>query len=158
MGLPSLVFGLNDGRSYGQDLDELLIGHGRNLQIFSGDSVQNQLLEMALKNRIDVFLEYEGVVNNYYDVTAVDSKLAKFDIEEAQGFTPFYLLCSRTEQGKKFIEEIDQLLEKLSREPFWLKMQLTAADIKESKRAQFVAAYNRFYKTTFSEKSVGFSE
>lgn len=148
--IPELVFGVNKGRSYGQALDVLIAEHGKNLRVFPGDNNQSQLLNMALKKRIDVFLEYPAVVNNYYDVTAANSSLMQFAIEESQGFTPFYFLCSKSPIGKQFIAQIDDVVQELAAKPAWLRMQLTAGDISPDDGADFIAMYNQLYGTDFA--------
>ena len=149
-----IVFGYNEGRSFGQELDDLFAANSNTLRPFWDDTRQDHLLNMLINGRIDAFIEYDGVVNNYYDVSTPKSALLSYEIAESKGFSPFYFMCSRTPQGLEFINEIDDLVNKLSKTSEWLTMQVMASGLRKEQVTAFITTYNQLYSTTFKSEDV----
>ncbi|HEY0956714.1 MAG TPA: TIGR02285 family protein [Roseateles sp.] len=103
-------------RSFGTQIDKLL--EARVVpRLAAGAQISNQLLDMLRAGRMDYTLEYPAVVNDYLRRVGAPDALVALPL--AEGFTTQLatVSCSRTPEGRRYIEAIDAAVRQLAREP-----------------------------------------
>jgi len=93
-------------------------------RLAAGAQVANQVLDMLRAGRMDYTLEYPAVVNDYLQRVGEPGALVVLPLTE--GFTTQLatVSCSRTPEGRRYIEAIDAAVRKLAAEPdreAWVK-------------------------------------
>jgi len=108
-------FGIVRLRSYGQQIDDAIeqgIVNKDRLMYTSGRYASRQLYDMLLNERIDMMIEYPWV-SAYFGTLSphMEIPLVSLTISDFPSHTPAYVACSKTEQGRLFLEELNQFIE-----------------------------------------------
>ena len=81
--------------------------HSDNLVFIEGLDSHKQLVNMLLKGRLDLIVEYQSVLDSYAKETEIKSY--SIDISEYESNEVGYFVCNKSEMGEKVIRKIDQL-------------------------------------------------
>jgi len=146
-------FGIVRLRSYGQLIDQAiekgLVAQDR-LIYTSGRYGSRQLFEMLLNKRIDMMLEYPWVSAYFASVDkeglskSATEELVSLTISDFPSHTPAYVACSKTEQGRLFLEQLNHFINKKIPEPDNRQRMKRWLDPTSAK--QFEKAYQRYFQ------------
>lgn len=144
-----LNFAIGGGRSYGNKLDELLAQPQWQHKLWQRRSVDMSagLIDMLVQDRIDLLIEYPNVMQHYLAQYKNKPQITSFGIEEAEPFMLGYILCSKTEQGKKLADFFQQRLQQVSQQRSYLHAHLSWVD--STDRAELTQLYNQVFGTSF---------
>lgn len=109
------VLGLDKARSFGDQIDKIITNktYIRNVYLFSSES-PNRLLYMLNMGRIDYTITYPFQVSYYKKQNNLDSdEFNIFKISGAKQYVIGSVACPKTIWGKKIIDDINIVLEKL---------------------------------------------
>lgn len=105
-------------RSYGPKVDAALQGAGPRAPKTVVTGRQTHLLAMLLAQRMDYTLDYASAVDEYLkSVPQAPGELVKLPLLEGVSTALATYACSRTPEGRKQIEAIDQAARKLAADP-----------------------------------------
>ncbi|UCX05474.1 hypothetical protein [Shewanella glacialimarina] len=102
-------------RSYGKMLDIQISAQKELLFFRDGANSVGKLVDMLALNRIDGFIEYADSVNTHITENKINFDFKSIAIKGIDKPSPGYIVCSKTDYGKKLIDAIDQAM---SRKPF----------------------------------------
>ncbi|MEJ6007063.1 hypothetical protein WG899_16035 [Paucibacter sp. AS339] len=105
------------GRAYGPKIDGLLQARGELAPKTIVAAKGMHLLAMLRAGRMDYTLEYPASVDEFLRSAGPGPELLKIPLAEARSTTVATLACSRTPEGKRQIEVIDQAVRKLAQDP-----------------------------------------
>ncbi|WP_413585664.1 hypothetical protein [Bdellovibrio sp. HCB274] len=109
--IPDIIGSISLERSYGPQVDEILKNsNGGNLQRNPQDFIAVNVLSMIAKGRVDYTIDHRSTLEVHSNLSTTD--IAVFEIEEAKKEMVTYFACSRSEQGKKLITDVDELIRK----------------------------------------------
>ncbi len=114
---PKLEGLLPRGRAYGPKIDGLLQARGEQAPKTIVATKGMHLLAMLRVGRMDYTLEYPATVDEYLRSAGPGPELLKIPLSEARSTLVATLACSRTPEGKRQIEAIDQAVRKLAQDP-----------------------------------------
>lgn len=136
-----LVGLLPRGRSFGPRIDGLLQAAGEQAPRTMVTGRGTHLLSMLRAHRMDYTLEYPSVVDDYLSSSGAGVDLVKLPIAEGRSTAVATAACSRTPEGRRQIEAIDQAVRKLAQDPqreawmrAWRGHQLDEQDRQNIKR------------------------
>jgi len=113
-----LVGLLPRGRSFGPRIDGLLQAAGEQAPRSMVTGRGTHLLSMLRAQRMDYTLEYSSVVDEYLSSSSgAGAELVKLPIAEGRSTAVATAACSRTPEGRRQIEAIDQAVRKLAQDP-----------------------------------------
>lgn len=112
------VVGRSNNRSYGLEFDNALNVHGNESNVFTyeGPELSQNLFKMLLAGRIDALAGLPEEAMYLAETMGVRDKITTIGIRENQvnhDASLTYVACSRTEWGKKTIEDINAVLLRL---------------------------------------------
>ena len=110
-------------RAYGPQIDTLLSQYTVP-RLSVGVKLSSQLLDMLRAGRMDYTLEYPTVVADYLARLGEPGALVALPVAEGLSTLLATVSCSRTPEGKRFIEAIDAAVRDLARDPnrdAWLR-------------------------------------
>lgn len=144
----SFVIGRSNNRSYGLTVDTILIKHGNGDNIFSfeGRELSLNLFKMLMANRIDALTGLPEEAMYLAETFGIKDQIMTLSIKENEGQNSAsitYVACSKTDWGKKAIEDINGVL--LSRRPTSAYMGAYERWLDPSS----VEDYRRLYKDAF---------
>lgn len=119
-----LVGLLPRGRSFGPRIDALLQATGERSPKTMVIGRGTHLLSMLRAQRMDYTLEYPAVMADYLSSNGAGAELLALPIAEGRSTAVATAACSRTPEGRRQIEAIDQAVRKLAQEPqreAWIK-------------------------------------
>lgn len=111
----TLIIGRGENRSYGKFVDEILDKHGtkENLFAFEGQELSLNFFNMLKLDRLDGLIGLPEEAMYQAERLGIRGQIMTIDIEENQGNPESwfsYVACSKTEWGKKVIEDINRVL------------------------------------------------
>lgn len=107
--------GVVSHRSYGEQIDKVIaqaIREDRKIIQASGRYGSRQLYEMLINGRIDIMLEYPWV-SAYFKriVKKNDVVVVNINISDFPRYSPAYVACSYSAEGKKIIEALNAFID-----------------------------------------------
>jgi uncharacterized protein (TIGR02285 family) len=108
---------IESDRSFGPQIDALLIGRNTRTPELAGSLKGERLLDMLRAGRMDYTLEYPTVVRDYLSRHQLPPDLVALPVAEGTSTQVATVACSRTPQGRRQIEAIDEAVRRLAREP-----------------------------------------
>jgi len=105
-----LKIGVVAGRSYGEAIDRKIAFEKQNLVIIRGEYGALRLRSMLMQNKLDGIIEYQEVFVNEIGKEKSDKSLSYIELSDIPPYILGYFVCSKSEQGKKAIEMLDELL------------------------------------------------
>ncbi|WP_374763430.1 hypothetical protein [Yunchengibacter salinarum] len=146
---PGLTLGVPEGRFYGRPLDRLLADPPHPGQVWRvrTPDINDSVVSLLHKGRFDGLLEYENQFR-FYSSPAELARILPLKLEESPAFIPGYILCSRTDTGRRLVAAFDRAIRTLSREHIFLAIHLRWW--RHVDRAALVQFYNDTYGTAFS--------
>lgn len=147
---PEIQLGTMQGRSYGNELDQILEASRWQPRIWqrSGTDMGSGLVAMLMTGRVDGIFEYPNVFKLYSQQFTEKPAIAHIRLKETPAFITGYILCSRSEAGKQAIDAISKSIEHLSRSREYLDIHLQWFDADMHK--ELADYYNQVYGTEFS--------
>ncbi|ALS97375.1 hypothetical protein [Lacimicrobium alkaliphilum] len=147
---PEIQLGTMQGRSYGNELDQILEAPRWQPRIWqrSGTDMGSGLVAMLMTGRVDGIFEYPNVFKLYSQQFTEKPAIAHIRLEETPAFIAGYVLCSRSEAGKQAIDAISKSIAQLSRRREYLDIHLQWFDADMHK--ELIHYYNQVYGTEFS--------
>jgi len=112
-----LVGLLPRGRAFGPRIDGLLQAAGEQAPKTMVTGRATHLLTMLRAQRMDYTLEYPSVVSDYLSTASAGVDLLSLPIAEGRSTAVATAACSRTPEGRRQIEAIDQAVRKLAQDP-----------------------------------------
>ncbi len=111
----TLIIGRGENRSYGKFVDEILDKHGtnKNLFAFEGQELSLNFFNMLKLDRLDGLIGLPEEAMYQAERLGIRDQIMTIDIEENQGNPESwfsYVACSKTDWGKKVIEDINRVL------------------------------------------------
>jgi len=110
-----LIIGRGENRSYGKFVDEVLNRYGtkQNIFAFEGQELSLHFFEMLKLDRLDGLIGLPEEAMYQAERLGIRDHIITIDIEENQGNPESwfsYVACSKTEWGRKVIEDINHVL------------------------------------------------
>ncbi|MBB5349619.1 TIGR02285 family protein [Desulfoprunum benzoelyticum] len=110
-----LIIGRGENRSYGRFVDEVLNRYGtqQNIFAFEGQELSLHFFEMLKLNRLDGLIGLLEEAMYQAERLGIRDQIMTIDIEENQGNRESwlsYVACSKTEWGRKVIDDINHVL------------------------------------------------
>ena len=111
----TLIIGRGENRSYGKFVDEVLDKQGtnKNLFAFEGQELSLNFFNMLKLDRLDGLIGLPEEAMYQAERLGIRDQIMTIDIEENQGNPESwfsYVACSKTDWGKKVIEDINRVL------------------------------------------------
>lgn len=103
-------------RAFGPQIDKALAGEIVP-RLAVGAQPTSQLLDMLRAGRMDYTLEYPAVVDDYLKRIGDPGALVALPVAEGRSTLLATVSCSRTPDGRRYIEAIDAAVRALAREP-----------------------------------------
>lgn len=97
-------------RSYGKMLDLQISAKNKLLFFRDGTNSVGKLVDMLALNRIDGFIEYADSVNTHITENNINFDFKSIAIKGVDKPSPGYIVCSKTEYGKRLVDAIDQAM------------------------------------------------
>ncbi|MEW5736795.1 MAG: TIGR02285 family protein [Thermodesulfobacteriota bacterium] len=122
-------------RSYGQVLDEIMQSRGAESNMEGAPISADSIVRMILSGRADYTIEYAFITRYLAARLAGEypEPIVCLPIEEAPPFQETSVACPRNEWGEKVIRDIDAMLDKLKKDPGYLRILQVGYNEKESK-------------------------
>ena len=106
-----LVVGIDKERSYGALIDgELAKLPDVNKYVKEGIESEERMAGMLLANRIDMWLEYQTVMDNYQQQHLPNTRLRNYYVEGAARFIYSHIACKKSANSAALINKINQQL------------------------------------------------
>lgn len=107
----TLRLGINTGRSYGEEIDSVLNRHpDRIVQVASSNLFSSNLLKLASQSEFDATIGFPTELYYLIQTGAVPMKFKFLPVAEARSMILGEIGCSKTEQGRQFIETFNRVL------------------------------------------------
>jgi uncharacterized protein (TIGR02285 family) len=107
----TLRFGINVGRSYGEEIDVILARHPERLvDVASSNLFSSNLLKLVSQSGFDATLGFPTELYYLIRTNAVPATFKFLPIAEARSMILGEIGCSKTEQGRQFITAFDRVL------------------------------------------------
>ena len=148
--LPRSRIGVVGGRNYGESLQQVfdqLASRNRIYTRTANDMSAAAMLDMLVNGRVELIVEYPNVVQHYSAALNHKVELVSVEISEATEYTGGYIMCSKTEQGKKLAQAYSNAIRLASKDKRYLQAHLRWFDV--SSHHQVTALYNQVYNTAF---------
>lgn len=111
-----LVVGIDKERSYGTKIDTLLaaLPEARKY-VKQGIENEERMARMLFSNRIDVWLEYQTVMDLYHQQHIPGQQLKSFYVQGAPRYVYSHIACKKTAESPQLIAAINRVLQQLYR-------------------------------------------
>lgn len=145
-----LVFGIQEGRSYGDIVDAIISQAETSRSIYrrNDQGTARGMVDMLLAGRVDFIIEYPNVLHHYQSTSLrADTPLYSFSVAELNNYQTGYIMCSPGPQGEKLAARLNQAIAQASQQRDYLQLHLdwyTADTHKE-----LTQLYNQVYQTGF---------
>ncbi|MDI9244233.1 TIGR02285 family protein [Marinobacter sp. CHS3-4] len=115
MSNPDLVLGVEFGRAYGRDIDQLLALHKGSDSVYQRFSspAYSGLIRMLTHKRVDYVLGFPMEFSYVEATRELGRDIAFLPIRESSEFSYSYIGCSKTATGRQLIVEIDKALARI---------------------------------------------
>ncbi|MNK07839.1 hypothetical protein D3C87_257590 [compost metagenome] len=109
-----LTGGYTPGRSYGKNIDELLVKHKRSLAVkfYPATEIGNDLMQLLVDKKIDYTIEYKTPADVEIRRRKLSDKLDILPVVESRDLLPVYVACTRNEWGHEVILALDKAIQK----------------------------------------------
>ena len=139
----NFVVGIDHERSYGAAIDaELSKLPAINKYVKQGIESENRMARMLFSNRIDLWLEYQTVMDIFEREYLKDSSLKSFYVQGAAPYVFSHIACKKTPQSPVFIERVNQLLRQLYTQDSYYQFHIQF--ISSSLQDNFDEVFKRF--------------
>ena len=139
----NFVVGIDHERSYGAVIDaELAKLPKNNKYIKAGIESENRMARMLFSNRIDLWLEYQTVMDIFEREYLKDSTLKSFYVQGAAPYVFSHIACKKTPQSLVFIERVNQLLRQLYTQDSYYQFHIQF--VSSSLQQNFDEVFKRF--------------
>lgn len=148
--LPRSRIGIVGGRNYGEPLQAIFDQLATRKRIYTrtgNDMSAAAMLDMLANGRVELIVEYPNVVQHYSEALNHAVELVSVEISEATEYTGGYIMCSKTEQGKKLAQAYSNAIKLASKDKRYLQAHLRWFDA--SSHHKVTALYNKVYNTEF---------
>ncbi|MDP4984880.1 hypothetical protein [Pseudoalteromonas tunicata] len=106
-----LIIGIDKERSYGAQIDlEISKLAPQNKYVKEGLESEERMAKMLFANRIDLWLEYQTVLNDYKIKLNEQHQLKSFAVDGAHAFVTGHIACKKSPEALKLIEKINLIL------------------------------------------------
>ncbi|GLX84329.1 hypothetical protein tloyanaT_05810 [Thalassotalea loyana] len=109
---PDYRLGLVNGRSYGENLDNVL-SKIPVLNVFDVPAEVDKIAKLFTRKRFDLLVEYPQDIHYYWDQYS-NEELYSYPIEGAAPYILGHFMCSNTESGRAFVSEVNASLKRLN--------------------------------------------
>lgn len=107
----TLRIGVNVGRSYGDEIDAILARHPQRLvDVVSSNLFSSNLLKLASQAGFDATVGFPTELYYLIRAGAVPDRFKFLPVAEARSMIRGNIGCSRTEQGRRFMDAFDRVL------------------------------------------------
>lgn len=114
---------LEFGRSYGADLDPLLEQYLSSPLLSERRTTSAQLLDMLQLKRLDYFIEYPLNFTYLTQTRSLDpGKFVNVEISESPAYVLSWVSCSKTELGRKVVEQLNSVIDAEKAKPEYLEL------------------------------------
>ncbi len=112
---PDLVLGIEFGRAYGRDIDQLLALHKASDSVYKRFSspAYSGLIQMLTRKRVDYVLGFPMEFSYAKATQKHEHDIAFLPIKESREFPYSYIGCSKTAIGRQLIARIDEALARI---------------------------------------------
>lgn len=149
----SLKGSLAEGRSYGEEIDQLLKDNGQNIKRQVYNTFIQTVIPQIKISRIDYTLEYPFVVNS---MEAEDKNkkipLMTIPLSDVKEYVTQYIACTKSPEGLEVIKRLDRAIrENVSKEIFWKGV---LRSVPEGEKKNFQRAIDSFITQRKTHASV----
>lgn len=116
-----LLLGIEQNRSYGEQVDSLLQQHQHSRSLYlrtSSSEDQLGMMPMLQRRFIDAFLEYPQIANRSH------LPLVFFPVAEAEAVNLIHFACSKGEQGQRVVNTLNQIILRLHQQQAYRELVL----------------------------------
>lgn len=145
-----LMFGIQDGRSYGDKVDSIIQNAETSRRIYRRNDAGTAqgMVDMLLAGRVDLIIEYPNVLRHYQQTSAHKNvPLHSFPLAELDRYHAGYIMCSPGEQGQQLIAQLNKAIVQSSQEKQYLQLHLDWYPPDTHK--ELTEVYNKVYGTGF---------
>ena len=111
-----LRLGASIARSYGKKVDDIIKLHKGNMALgflsFNKDNSYRRLITLLAEGQVDYILGYPLEFSYIEQQLGINDQILFLPIQETKPYSMTYVVCSKTKQGKKFIEKVNSVLMK----------------------------------------------
>lgn len=145
----NLTLGLMRGRSYTPELDKAIDNDQFSNQLWIR-SVPDQsagLFTMLVNGRVDFTIHTSVASQRFIDQAGVDDEMVVIPLVEAGEHLSGYMMCSKSETGKRFIADANNAIKKASQQRAYFDMHM--GWVPAAERPYLADIYNATYGTNF---------
>lgn len=147
---PDLIFGVEDGRSYGDKVDSIIKHAEQNRPIYRrhDGGTSRGTVQMLLAERIHLLIEYPDVLQHYQRNSAqLDASVASYSITELDRYHAGFMMCSASVEGEQLMQKLNLAIRQASQQREYLQLHLNWYN--EDVHAELTQAYNEVFGTQF---------
>ncbi len=136
---------IGESRSFGSSIDRILAKGYGNLKTGVFDTFGPGLMNMIEKYRADYTIEYPFILHNLRENAKVGLDLETIPLIDVAPTITQYIACSKTPEGHKVIERVDQIIRNHVKDPkYWTGV---INSIPKADRAAFQKEIHKFTET-----------
>ncbi|MBU2881497.1 hypothetical protein KO525_08895 [Psychrosphaera sp. B3R10] len=110
----NFILGVDKERSYNSKINAQIFRIPKqNRYVKGGRESEERMAQMLFSNRIDVWLEYQTVMEVYKEQYLGDNQILSFSVIGADDFVTGHIACKKTEENKIFINAVNASLVQL---------------------------------------------
>ena len=102
-----MQIGTIEGRSYGENLDEIIKKYPQWFYQRNGTDSASKLVEMLFAGRVDAILEYSQPVEGYFKQFHAEKSFHAQSIKGNTDFVYGYIACNRSDRGQEAINKVN---------------------------------------------------
>lgn len=112
---PNLVLGIEFGRAYGPEIDQLLTRYKASDSVYERFSSPAYfgLIKMLMRKRVDYVLGFPMEFSYVKHTRKLTQDIAFLPLKEPEEFSYSYVGCSKTAAGRQLITEVDKALARI---------------------------------------------
>ena len=112
---PDLVLGIEFGRAYGPEIDQVLVRNRTNGSVYERFSspAYSGLIQMLTRERVDYVLGFPMEFSYVKATRQLERDIAFLPLKESREFSYSYIGCSKTATGRELIARIDEALARI---------------------------------------------
>jgi uncharacterized protein (TIGR02285 family) len=141
------ILGIDQGRSYGKAIDEIILTLGESNNIFRRNNFEvNNLIHMVNLGRLDYTIAYPFQVEYYLKQNHLSDK-SVFRLLKVKGVSPYTMgsfACAKNDWGKQVIKGINDVLDEIKATESY-KKSMTTWWKKEANDPEFIQYYQMHF-------------
>ena len=152
VGKKSYTLGIDEGRSFGEFLDEQIANLDyHNLVIRAGGKRSTSLVHMLIKGRVDYIIDYPTEINKVIKNYPNTVKLGSLEVYGNPDFVVGYVACNKSKFGEEVIKNINKALKKLYLTPEFYHAHTRYLDEAD------IDSFNKIYQQVYNVSTTTFN-